>query len=76
MVRYGFETLKLDLISICRCSDNARTRRVIEKCGFRYEGLLRRSEELYDGEIKDELLCSLTREEFEATGGRNAPLSL
>lgn len=43
-----------------------RSRRVIEKCGFRYEGTLRRTYRIYDGSIKTIMCYSMLKEEYEA----------
>ena len=34
VTEYGFERMSLDLISATCYPDNARSRRVLEKCGF------------------------------------------
>jgi len=36
VIRYCFDTLKLDGLSCCHFLENSQSRRVIEKCGFRY----------------------------------------
>lgn len=61
---YGFRVMQLDLISVYHFAENDRSRRVIEKCGFRREGLLRQARRLYDGRVEDDVLYSLTREEY------------
>ena len=43
VTEYGFERMSLDLISATCYPDNARSRRVLEKCGFAYEGCTVRS---------------------------------
>lgn len=66
-ISYGFERMGLELISICHFDFNARSRRVIEKLGFMYEGTLRRAHvRVLSGEVCDELCYSMTREEYEA----------
>ena len=62
---YGFTSLGLDVISINTAVSNARSRRVIEKAGFVYEGMERRSNRIYDGSIQDLFIYSLLREEWE-----------
>ena len=53
VIEYGFRELSVDLIS-CTCySFNSRSRRVIQKCGFEYEGCLRQAAKRYDGKILD-----------------------
>lgn len=64
LVRFGFLSMNLELISVYHFSFNSRSKRVIEKCGFHYEGLLRQARRLYDGRVVDDVCYSLSREEF------------
>ncbi|MGE4548018.1 MAG: GNAT family N-acetyltransferase [Intestinibacillus sp.] len=64
VLAHGFGTLSLDLISATCFPNNARSRRVLEKCGFVYEGRLRRAERLWNDEVRDLLCFSIAREEF------------
>ena len=41
LIKYGFEKIELNKVQICARTINAPSRRVIEKCGFTYEGCLR-----------------------------------
>lgn len=41
VIDYGFSNIKLHKIQICHKSINISSKRVIEKCGFNYEGTLR-----------------------------------
>ncbi len=52
------------LLSCYHYPHNARSRRVIEKCGFKFEGVLRRGACLPDGTVFDELCYSITKGEF------------
>ena len=65
VLAYAFEVKGLDLVSICHYPFNDRSRRVIEKCGFRYEGTLRRAVRLYDGRVTDRCMYSITKEEYK-----------
>ena len=65
-IQYGFERMGLGMIAIYRDPRNHRSGRVIEKCGFVYEGILRRAHVVYDGEVRDVACYSMTREEYEA----------
>ncbi len=64
LVRYGFCVMQLELISAYHFAVNDRSRRVIEKCGFQREGILRQARRLYDGRVEDDVLYSLTREAY------------
>lgn len=50
LIRFGFDSLHLDLISAYCYPFNTRSKRVLEKCGFKYEGRLRFAEKHYGGE--------------------------
>lgn len=64
MLAYGFNVLQFDLISVTCYSYNQRSRRVIEKCGFKHEGTLRLAERRYDDMVLDIECYSLLREEW------------
>lgn len=65
IIRYAFDELDLAILVIQTGPTNHRSQRVIEKCGFRHEGLLRRAYRIYDGSIRDVLCYSMLREEYE-----------
>ena len=41
VIKYGFENINLHKVQICTKTINEPSKRVIEKCGFTYEGTLR-----------------------------------
>ena len=53
LLRFGFEELNLDLISAYCYPFNERSKNVLKKCGFRYEGRLCQAEKRYDGVVLD-----------------------
>lgn len=54
VIQYAFEELEgIDLLSVFHSPDNARTRRVIEKCGFTYETTLEKAYTGYNGQVSD-----------------------
>jgi len=63
MIKYAFEDLKLDVLMIRTGDANLRSQRVIEKCGFEYEGTLRRTYRIYDGTIREVRCYSMLKEE-------------
>jgi len=65
LIEYAFDVLKLDVLMIKTGLDNTRSQRVIEKCGFTYEGTLRKIYRMYDGTVKEVRCYSILREEYE-----------
>ena len=64
VIKYGFEELGLELISCCCYPFNAGSMRVIEKCGFRFEGVMRMAEKIFNGNVYDHRNYSLTKGEY------------
>lgn len=65
VIRYGFEKINLHKIQICTKTINVPSKRVIEKCGFTYEGTLR--DYFYmNGEYVGRHYFSMLRSEFES----------
>lgn len=65
VIRYGFTEINLHKIQICTKTINTPSKRVIEKCGFTYEGALR--DYFYiNGEYVGRLYFSMLRSEFES----------
>jgi ribosomal-protein-alanine N-acetyltransferase len=65
VLHYGFSQMDLTLVSIYHNPLNRRSGRVVEKCGFYYEGTLRRANKVYNGEIRDVACYSMTKMEHE-----------
>jgi len=63
-VVYAFEELGLDLLSTYHKTFNARAKRVIEKCGFTCEGILRQASKRYDEQIFDAACYSILKAEY------------
>ena len=66
VIAYAFDDLGADIVSVRHYPFNLRSKRVIEKCGFTYEGTLRRAVLLYDGSIQDCVCYSMLREEYHS----------
>lgn len=58
VVRYGIEQLDLSLISAYCYPHNVRSKSVLTKCGFVYEGTLKRSE-TFEGKVYDNACYAL-----------------
>lgn len=65
VIRYAFEDLGMEILTICTSPVNKRSQRVAEKNGFTYEGRIRKAYRIYTGELRDSLVFSLTKEEWE-----------
>lgn len=70
VIDYAFEDLDLVVMGICTGPENKRSQRVIEKCGFKFEGVQRRGYHIFTGFDRDNLVYSMLREEWEEMHGR------
>ncbi len=65
VIRYSFEDLKgIDMLSVFHSPDNLRTKRVIEKCGFKYELTLKDAYVGYDGKLSDSVCYCLMKSDY------------
>lgn len=64
VIKYLFEEIKCEVVSCYHYHGNHKSKRVIEKCGFKYDGTLRMASETYDGRIYDDLCYSITKMEY------------
>ncbi len=64
LIEYGFDTVAFNRIQV-RCRNvNIASKRVIEKCGFTYEGCLRKHAK-HLGEFQDRLYYSILKSEWD-----------
>lgn len=72
VIDYAFTQEKepIVVLAICTGPTNKRSQRVIEKCGFQYEGTQRKGYHIYDGSDRDNLVYSMLREEWEQRKNR------
>lgn len=66
MIQYAFEHKRVEVIGIGHFTVNSRSRRVIEKCGFKHEGTIPRAFKRFDGEVFDDEAYSILREDYLA----------
>lgn len=64
MLKFLFMNMGADVVSVAHFTENLRSKRVIEKCGFVYEGTLRREFSHWDGRILDSCVYSMLYEEY------------
>lgn len=62
LVAHGFDQLALNRVVIAAATENAKSRAIPERLGFRFEGVLRQPEWLYDRFV-DHAVYSLLRSE-------------
>lgn len=65
VIKFGFDKMNLHKVQICTKTINAPSKRVIEKCGFTYEGTLR-DYFCMNGEYVGRLFFSILRSEYES----------
>ncbi len=65
VIAYGFDKINLHKVQICTKTINKPSKRVIEKCGFTYEGTLRDYFYMND-EYVGRLYFSILRSEYES----------
>ena len=66
VIAYAFNVYEIDGISVYCYPENERSRHIIEKCGFKYEGLLKMAQRRFDGKVKDNLCFFMTGEDFSS----------
>lgn len=64
LIDYGFEKIGFNRIQICCRDNNPKSRRVIEKCGFTFEGTLREYFK-FEGEFCGRHYFSILSKEYE-----------
>jgi RimJ/RimL family protein N-acetyltransferase len=66
MMKYLFKNMGADVVSAAHFVGNNQSKRVLEKCGFVYEGTMRKDYLRFDGAVLDSCIYSVTREEWLA----------
>lgn len=64
VVDFAFDELKIDLLSVFHYPQNIRSKRVIEKCGFEYEGIIEKGCKRYDGQVFDAVCYSILKDDW------------
>lgn len=61
VLSHAFNDLNLMVVAVCHYPSNIKSKRVIEKCGFTYEGTLRK----FGRNFQDTVWYSMTKEEWQ-----------
>lgn len=64
MINQVFTYTNTSLITIYHFPFNKQSKRVIEKCGFKFEGILRQGTVMQNGTVYDDYCYSLSKKEF------------
>ena len=64
VICYAFNEVKIDLLSAFHYSENLRSKRIIEKCGFEYEITLSQSCKRYDGKLMDVVCYCILKDDY------------
>ncbi len=62
---YCFDELNKEIVSVYHFDFNKQSKRVIEKSGFKFEGILRKAHVLFNGKTVDLHAYSLLKEEYK-----------
>ena len=73
MVSYAFEKRKVDVMAVSHYAENRRSQRVIEKCGFKLEGVIPWASRRPDGKICDDMCYSILRADYFASLDSSGP---
>ncbi len=65
VLKYLFEEEDVDLVRVSHYTFNKRSKRVIEKSGFSYDGTIKNASARYDGVLIDLCMYSMTKEQYE-----------
>ena len=63
-VKYAFDEMNTELLTAFHLPHNIRSKRVIEKCGFQYEGTVEQGFKNYDGQIFDSVCHSILKSDY------------
>ena len=65
VVQYAFDEMHIELLTAWHVPINIRSRRVLEKCGFQYEGTIPQGYKRYDGQVFDSVIHSILRRRID-----------
>lgn len=64
VIKYAFEEINTELLTVFHIPQNISTKRVIEKCGFQYETTIAQGYKNYDGQVFDSVFYSILKSEY------------
>lgn len=64
IIRFLFEEMNIDLLSAFHYSDNLKSQKVLENCGFEYEITIEQGCKRYDGQVFDAICYSILKSDY------------
>ena len=64
IIKYVFEEMNVDILTAFHYPHNIRSKRVIEKCGFKYEVTIEQGSKIYDGQVFDSICHSIMKSDY------------
>lgn len=64
VTKYLFEVMNIDLLTIFFFPHNVRSKRVAEKCAFKYETTIKQARKIYDGQVFDTVVYSMFKSDY------------
>lgn len=64
ILKYAFESSKFSVVGCSHIIGNERSKHTILRNGFTFEGLIRKYRKLYNGDVIDAAIYSMTSEEY------------
>ena len=64
VIKFVFEDMNTDLLSAFHYPDNVKSKRVLERCGFEYEGTIEQGCKRFDGKVFDAICYSLLKSDY------------
>lgn len=64
VIKFVFEEMNIDLLSAFHYPENIKSKRVLERCGFEYEGIIEQGCKRFDGEVFDAVCYSIFKSDF------------
>jgi len=75
-VKYAFDEMNVELLTAVHFPHNIASKRVLEKCGFEYEGVVEQGYKNYDGQIFDSAIHSILRADYHKMAIHLTPVSI
>ncbi|QIB76500.1 GNAT family N-acetyltransferase [Halogeometricum borinquense] len=73
LLTLAFDRLDFSLVSVSAAADNEKSRRAVGKyiddAGGRFEGVIRRGLQFFDGEVRDKARYTISQAEWRESGG-------